>query len=276
MANQIEPIKRMTQDIAKIAKTLSDVEARFLVNAYYTMQDDRKRANNQLRSLDEKSKPNSVLEWLADQSDTLEKQVKRALDKYTQGHKMGGWMRRVHGIGPVLSAGLLAHIDITKAPTAGHIWSFAGLNPSVNWSKGEKRPYNADLKTLCWKIGQSFMKFSNDRQCFYGKIYKERKLYEVARNENGGNKELAATLLPKFNKSTDAFVHLSNGLLPPAHIDARARRYAVKLFLSHMQNFWYELHFGVPAPMPYPIAIMGHAHYIPPPVEKVKRDILKL
>jgi hypothetical protein len=44
---------------------------------------------------------------------------------------------------------LLARIDIVKAPTAGHIWRYAGLDPTVRWNKGEKRPWNAGLKVLC-------------------------------------------------------------------------------------------------------------------------------
>jgi hypothetical protein len=54
-------------------------------------------------------------------------------------------------------------------------------------------------------------------------------------------------------------------MLPPAQIDNRARRYAVKLFLAHLHHVWYETEFGEAPPKPYPIAIMGHAHYIMPP-----------
>jgi hypothetical protein len=53
--------------------------------------------------------------------------------------------------------------------------------------------------------------------------------------------------------------------LPPAHIHARAKRYAVKLFLAHYQQVAYELHFGKKPPNPYPIEILGHAHMIDPP-----------
>src|SRR5574337_629217 len=156
---EVEAVTRMTRDIAKAASTLSDDEAIYLVDAYYMMQDDRKRSHNQVRAMGESAEPNSVIAWLATQSTTLENQIKRALDQYTEGHAMGSWMRSIHGIGPVLSAGLLAHIDIAQAPTVGHIWRFAGLDPTTKWEKGQKRPFNAKLKTLCWKIGQSFMKF---------------------------------------------------------------------------------------------------------------------
>ena len=243
---------------------MSDDEARFLVDAYYMMQDDRKRANNQVRSLAEGHEPSAVLEWLAQQSSTLEDQIKRALDQYTQAHVCGAWMRSVYGIGPVLSAGLLAHIDITKAPTVGHIWRYAGLDPTTKWNKGEKRPWNATLKTLCWKIGQSFMKFSNAEQCAYGRVYKHRKAYEIARNDAGGNAECAAGWVTRVGKTTEAYKHYAEGKLPPSQIDGRARRYAVKLFLSHLHGVWYELHFKVKPPLPYPIAQLDHAHLIEP------------
>lgn len=310
-------VARLSKDVAAAAATLTDTEARYLVDAYYIMQDDRKRANNQVRALGESVEPHSVLAWLADQSETLESQVKRALDKYTQAHKMGEWMRRVKGIGPVLSAGVLAHIDISRAPTVGHIWRFAGLDPTTKWTSRAdaekwvkengvdiplaartfnvrhetlfrtastdkdgnpikptakslaaaiaKRPWNTALKTLCWKIGQSFMKLSNDEECFYGRIYRERKQYEIERNERGDNAALAETLKTKVGKSTEAYKHLSEGRLPPGQIDARARRYAVKLFLSHLHGEWYQQHFGKPPPLPYPIAILGHAHFIDSP-----------
>lgn len=256
----LEPLKRLTRDVAKAAATLTDTEARYLVDAYYMMQDDRKRAHNQVRALGEQAEPNSVLVWLADNSEMLEAQVKRALDQYTISHVMGSFMREVHGIGPVLSAGLLAHIDIAKAPTVGHIWRFGGLDPSLKWNKGERRPWNAQLKTLLWKIGQSFMKFSNDENCVYGHVYRKRKDYEIARNDAGTNTTLALELSAKVGKSTEAYKHLSAGKLPPGQIDARARRYAVKQFLSDMHGEWYRRHFGTEPPLPYPIAILGHAH----------------
>ncbi len=42
----------------------------------------------------------------------------------------------------------------------------------------------------------------------------------------------------EFNigKSTEAYGHYSTGHLPPAPIDARARRWTVKLFLAHIQQ----------------------------------------
>jgi Transposase IS116/IS110/IS902 family len=263
--NDEPSVARLDRDLAKASTTLTEQEARFLVDAYYLMQDGRKRGDNQVRAM--KAEPHTVIAWLTTQYDTLESQTKRSLDRYSDAHPVGRWMKSVYGIGPVIAAGLLAHIDIKKAPTAGHIWRFAGLDPTSKWGKGEKRPWNAQLKTLCWKIGQSFMKFHASDECVYGHIYRDRKAYETSRNELGNNAALAAQILTekKFDKTTEAYKALSTGKLPLGQIDARARRYAVKLFLSHLQCVWWFVDTGTLPPDPYVIAHKGHAHYIPVP-----------
>jgi hypothetical protein len=261
-AINLEHVQRLSKDLAQAAKTLSDNEARFLVDSYYIIQEDRKRSANQVRALGENAEPNSVLQWFYSQNQLLEAQIKRALDGYTSAHPMGAWMRAVHGIGPVLSAGLLAHIDITKCPTVGHIWSFAGWagDKQKPWKKGEKKPFNGTFRTLLWKVGESFVKTCNSDDGYYGHLYKQRKEREAARNEAGDYAEQAAVGAARVGKTTEAYKHYSTGKLPPAHIHARARRHAVKQFLSDLHGAWYRQHHGTEPPLPYPIAILGHAH----------------
>ena len=253
--------------MASAAKTLSKDEARFLVDAYYAMQRNRIREDGQVRALTNTHEPHAVLNWLAGQSEQLENQVKRALAKYAESDKLGEWALGIKGIGPVLTAGLLANIDIGKAPTVGHIWRFAGLDPTQRWEKGVKRPWNGALKTLCWKIGESFVKVSGDDEAFYGRIYKERKEYEQRRNDLGELRNQAAEMLErkKFGKDTEARKHYEAGHLPPAHIHARAKRYAVKLFLAHYHEVGYRLMFNRAPPLPYPIAHLGHVHKVEVP-----------
>ena len=279
MTNEfLNPIQRLTRDLAKAASTLSDVEARFLVDAYYAMQDARIRADGQIRSMEkmDKPEPHEVLTWLSQQNQTLENQVKRALEKYVEAHPVGEWLISVFGIGPVISAGLLAHIDIRKAPTYGHIHRFAGFDPTTKWEKGKKRPWNASLKVICWKAGESFVKFHNavdedtgEYKCFYGQLWKAEKERLIKRNEAGEFAAAAAQILTekKFSKDTEAYGHYTSGKLPPAQIHARARRYAVKIFLSHLHHEMYVRILGEEPPVPYPIAVMGHdpRHMIKPP-----------
>lgn len=262
-----EQLLKLRKDVRAAAVTLTAQEARYLVDSYYIMQEDRKRAHNQVRALDESEEPHEIIDWLATNSQLLENELKKVLDEYANSHKIGVWMNSITGIGPVISAGFLAHIDIEKSPTVGHMWRFAGLDPTVQWLPKQKRPWNAQLKTLCWKAGQSFMKLNNNPNCLYGILYKERKVYEVNRNEAGGNAARAAQILTEknFGKDTEAYGHLMAGHLPPAQIDARARRWAVKMYLSHMQTVWWWDKYNVPPPVPYVIGIMGHIDYIEPP-----------
>ena len=97
----------------------------------------------------------------------------RALDAYSGGPLAGRWARSIVGIGPIIAAGLLAHIDIKQAPTVGHVWRFAGLDPTLKWTTKTKRPWNGALKRLCWLIGESFTKVSNNPGDIYGKIIRD-------------------------------------------------------------------------------------------------------
>lgn len=262
------PVRKLGRDMVNAASTLTATEARYLVDSYYKMQDGRIRANNQIRALTASGEPHESIAWLSTESRVLEESVKRALDSYSANHPVGKRMRTVTGVGPVISAGLLAHIDITRAPTAGAIWRYAGLDPTSEWKKGQKRPHNASLKTLCWKLGESFVKVCNNKDAVYGKIYQERKEAEIVQNEAGAFADQAAAKLEKFNigKTTDAYKAYSVGKLPPAHIHARAKRVAVKMFLSHLHEVWYEIEFGKKAPVPYvfEFADKEHVHKIEP------------
>jgi hypothetical protein len=110
------------------------------------------------------------------------------------------------------------------------------------------------------------MKFSGRDQCFYGKLYLQDKQRRVELNESGAYadraKEILTTKNWKANKSSDT---LKSGKLPAAQIDAQARRFAVKIFLSHFHTVWFETHFNRKAPMPYTIAHMDHVHQIDVP-----------
>jgi hypothetical protein len=260
----MDMVQRLTRDLTKASATLSPDEARFLVDYYYISQRDRIRAGNQVRALNESGEPHSVIGWLSDQSEILEAQIRRALGAYAAASPVGQWSLSIMGIGPVIAAGLLAHIDIEKAPTVGHIWRFAGLDPTVRWGRSQKRPWNASLKTLCWKIGESFVKVKNREEDIYGKIYEQRKAFEHAKNDRSEYATQASEILAARPTHAQRETYAA-GQLPDGHLHARAKRYAVKLFLSHWHSIAYRAHFNAEPPLPYPIAHLGHTHQIQPP-----------
>lgn len=289
----LEPTSRLNKDLKDAARILSVDEARFLVDTYYAIQKFRQASANQIRALTTSEEPHAVIDWLSENVRRLENSIKSALDTYGDQHVPSQWAKSICGIGPVISAGLLAHIDIQRAPTAGHIWSFAGLNPDAKWEKGQKRPWNAKLKTLCWKIGESFVKVSTNEKDFYGKLLNERKDEEWKRNLNGQLSDQAKAKLEAFKigKATDAhkwysgrvtrkaaeaylagkelkLVEEGEGvpMLPPGHIHARAKRWVVKLFLSHYQQVAWEALTGEKPVKPYILTQEGgHVHEITVP-----------
>lgn len=254
------------KDMRAAATTMGDMEARFLVDRYYTSQRDRIRTDNQVRAMTtaENPEPTVMIQELARMALASEKLIQTQLDEYTQYNDVGKWLRSIRGIGPVTSAGLLAHIDIRKAPTAGAIWKFAGIDGQAVWKKGEKRPWNATLKTLLYKIGESFVKTCNKDDSFYGKLYKERKALEVERNARGEFREQAAKELASksYKTNTPTYLRLTDGRLSDAHLHARARRYAVKIFISHLHHVMYNVILNEDPPKPFALAHLEHAHMI--------------
>lgn len=286
------------EDIKGYASNLSSEEARFLVKNYYIYQEMRKRSVQQSDALARDYTPNILLQLTSGVFLESEKIVKKALEVYTDNHPMSAWMKQIYGIGPVISAGILANIDITRAPTAGALWAYAGLDPHRPTGIGrdrlkahppemlpnnipsfkthvdtKKRYWNADVKRLAWIIGDLFRKFSGRPECLYGHYYLQRKEYETAKNERGDYAEYAAKQLKwKDYKENPTRTFLEAGKLSPAHIDARARRHAVKLFLSHLHHVWYVQHYGVEPPKPFAISHLNHAHFIAPPFVKTDEN----
>jgi hypothetical protein len=262
----LDPIAKLAKEVKSAGALLDREQARFLVDLYYRFQEHRIALNNQSRSLAAAEKPDDVVQHFAVQMGALERQMVGVLDRWTEASEVGRWSRGIVGIGPIIAAGFLAHIDIARARSVGNIWRFAGLDPTVTWEKGQRRPWNASLKLLCWKTGDSFVKVSGRPNAYYGQVYRERKELEVARNLAGYFAETAAETLAKKNIRDRATRETYEaGRLPDGRIDLRARRYAVKRFLSHWHEVAHWEHFGYAPPNPWVIEHGGHVHKIPVP-----------
>lgn len=301
-ANELwESITRLDRDMRSASRLLGQREARYLVDCYYAIQDFRIQAAGQVRASAESEEPNRVLEWLFDSMRRLEGDVQKSLGEFSDRYLIGQWLQSLVGIGPVISAGLLAHLDVRGCKTAGHFWSFAGLDPTKKWEKKTKRPWNAKLKVLLWKAGESFIKFQGHEDDYYGKMFVERKASEWAQNLSGKNAEAAARALSEKNYGADTIARawyegnvkvswaeqaVADGdgfpatlpaksrpkspevaMLPPAHVHARARRWVEKVFLSHVHHAMYHNYYGEDPERPYVFEKCpgDHRHFIPLP-----------
>lgn len=271
-----ETFTKLNKDLLKAASMVTHKEARYLVDSYYQIQDYRIQAtgiinmqvkgNAKAKAAGEEGaqEPSELQHWLANNLYGVEKQIKAALGRYADNHPAGRWAQAQIGIGPVIAAGLVAHCN--GYDSASSLWRFAGLDPTVVWEKGKKRPWNADLKCLVvFKAGESFVKTCNHAESYYGKLYKKQKEEYIRRNEAGQYREEALKKALKVGKTTDAYKAYSQGMFPPAHIHAMARRYAAKIFLSHFAQVKYEHDFGKALPRPWVLEHGGHKDFIAPP-----------
>ena len=268
-----DSLLKLNKDLKTAARTLGQKEARFLVDLYYQIQGARLAFADQVRKA-AFAEPNAFLDFAATQMHTMERQVVAAMESYTDSQIVSQWAKKQYGIGPVLAAGLIARVDVARTTTAGGLWRLCGLDPTLVWGKGQKRPFNASLKVHAWRIGSSFWKFHNREKCYYGKAIAERWAYEKANNESGKLKPQAEeTLATKNIKKTETREWYEKGMLPPGRILARAQRWGVKLFLAHWQQVLRESN-GYRVPNPYAIDHLGHTHLITPPYWDAKRKVI--
>lgn len=285
---------RLTRDMREAAKTMGAEEARFMVDMFETKQRDRIRNGNRLIALRKGDEPSSLLSHFQEIDRTMEQQIGAALTKYCEASPLGQWMLVQKGVGPLIAARLIAFIDWDECDTPSRIWAFAGLVPGLEWNKGEKRPWNARLKRVCFLLGESFVKVQGRDGAFYADHFTAKKAELWHRNVSGGNRERALVLKDKVSKTTEAHRWYRGDvieevarmvaaktwpdgkkpwaekegsgvpMLPPAHIHAQARRWTVKLFLAHT---WEVAWRANPANegrscSPYAIEHMGHKHVI--------------
>ena len=270
--DQYEVIQKLNRDMSKAARLIGRREVRFILDLYYQFQDFRKANASQIASL-ETGEPNMVMQWCFDTNKMIENNVKKAMDEFSSEYRVGNWLKSLTAIGPVISAGLLARLDIRKANFAGAFFRYCGLDPTKKWEKGQKCPWNMSLKRLCWIIGDLFWKFQNHESDYYGKLMVERKEIESRNNENRvfADQAVMALATKKF-KNKEVIACYKSGMLPKGHIQNRVIRWVVTRFMSHVHSVMYWDYYGTAPPVPYMFTDRakkrfgdGHTHFIPIP-----------
>ena len=230
-----ELIKKIIESADLKANEIAEI-----VELYYDCQDLRISHSNKERT----EPPSPMVEWLDFWLKIGEKVIHSKLGKWVESDDSppeAKWSYAQVGIGPVIASGLCAHIDVSKADTVSALWKYAGQAPGFDRkTKGQKLCYNARLKTLCWKLGESFCKVSGKPDATYGQFYKKFKAEEIERNEAGLYSEAAKRELnTKKFKVEDSVTkkRLLVGKLSDAHLHARAKRRTVKsIFKPFLAN----------------------------------------
>ena len=123
-------------------------------------------------------------------------------------------------------------------------------------------PYNTEVKAFMYKVGSAFQWVCNKPDSVYGRIYNQRKVLETQRNEEGWNKEYCKKALRENSiaKSTETYACYSEGKITKAQINLRAMRVAEQLFLSHLFEEMYRVHYDKVPPRYYTLVHMKELH----------------
>lgn len=262
-------LRVVDKELRLIARRLPDREAAYLCKHYFDIQRRRIAATNQCAAASKRDEPTEFASALSQQYSAVEAWIKTVLDIYTERHHLGGVIRSVYGIGPVIAAAVLSTVDFARITSVSQVWRRAGLDPTADrLEPGKPRVWVWALKQACFFAGQSFVRFSGNPQSYYGRWYRYFKADELARNENGRYAAVAAEKLARAARSAEGEYARSiwaAGKLTAAHLDRRAQRRTVKLWLGHVATVCHQLATGEPLARPYVIEHLGHVDEIVPP-----------
>ncbi|MCJ7424964.1 hypothetical protein MUP01_11970 [Candidatus Bathyarchaeota archaeon] len=176
------------------------------------------------------------------------------------------YLRNVKGIGPILAGGLVSFFDPYKAPHPSSFWKYAGLHvvegEAPKRVKGAKLGFNPRARVLCWKIADSFIK---QRTPLYRPYYDVVKVEEAAKfGVLDPDESVHPERCPKYLQCLKRMQGRAQRTNTKAkacpclkHIDYRARRKMVKLFIADFWAVWRKME-GLPPSEPYSVRILGH------------------
>lgn len=197
--------------------------------------------------------------------DTLLKKACKIMKTY--GATLGPiwkWGTAIKGLG---EGGLLAQVlaqidDIGNFATVSKLWRFAGyavIDGQRETNKaGEKSHYNKLLKSAVYLVVDQFIK---QQTPVYVDLYYEEKAAQRRAHPEALCRECGVPWEQCKSKNHGNHKVIFND----GHIHARAMRKVGKLFLSHLWVVWRESE-GLRVTLPYAQAILGHDHYVTPPM----------
>lgn len=260
-----------------------------VINAFYELQKHRVAMGNAITSYGKDKRP--VPQILAKAYDIFfntEDATLKAIIAEVEHQPEYGWLLSLKGVGERLAAQVVALFPWGSFGSPAQLWSYAGLSPN------NQQRFSRRHKALAFRLIMSQIMSKGD----YYPLYLQRKEYEWRRNLAGELESQATTnygadtvaaqwangrINPEWAKAIMAaglsfpqtindkteyngIKALGQGpkMLPPSHIDSRAKRWLAKLMLDHYWQVGKWYHTGE-RHVPYAIAHMNHMDRIEPP-----------
>jgi hypothetical protein len=233
----------------------------FLINAVLAIEKLRVAAQVRQSHLKLQGRSDKETDDLLEEMRKLEDYADGRVASLIQEHPAYPWFSRVKGVGKENIGKVVGLVDINKADTPSSLWKFAGYSVENGVAPkrvkgGGKLAYNSRLRSMCWRLGSSLIKYDG---CFRGLYDKEKKAYQE-RFAKDRIKIVPATQLPKDKNGKR---YEPPDLISEGHVHAMALRKMIKIFLSCLWVVWREAE-GLSTRPPYPIEKLGHTTLINP------------
>lgn len=216
---------------------------RELISVYHDMENISEKYKNRSKSISKLDSPNDLLKLYREQIRNNKYSLAYIFKNYANNSISGRWTLSQYGVKPVHAATMLAYIDITKSPTVNSLWRYAGLDPNYN----KNNNWNNELKFMSNKLREIFQSLQDSPASIYGQLYSVDLERRISKNDLKEYSEKAEQILETKNvdKNSVEYDALTEGYLSLNHIEAQAKRFAVKIFLSHYHAVAYQEHYGV-------------------------------
>lgn len=208
-----------------------------------------------------------VQKW-AVRFETLEKEIDADIADTVADYPIYEHMSAVKGVGPSLSAQIIAMVDIHRAPTVSALWRYAGYGMGKYWRDASGdivaplTGYKYDKDTEEWR--QVSPEPEPDWTCVtvrdrlvsgYRAPYNTR-LKTTLWKLGGSFLKTGSSYRKEYKEAKEKYEQERDWT--KGHVHNAAQRAMVKLFLSHLWDRWRQLE-GLPVREPYAHEYLDHS-----------------
>lgn len=334
---------RKARAAKKIERAVSAKPLNALVDAYLKIEGVRISLQIRQTHLAKRGRQDPETDALLIQLLNVEHYLDDRITELVKAHPAYTWFSRVMGIGTENIAKIIGLVDIEKAPTISALRKFAGYAPGKKCSvcgaildddevadhmlirdpkskalkcanatftataakkvKGEKLSYNAELRTMCWRLGVGLLKAGLRKQCSvcgkllgkkgvadhkdpesedfslkcanatftvvattkFSSYYLAQKASYTQRFLNEGRQIVPAEKLPRVKDPKDGKMKKreTDKFISEGHIHKMALRKMIQQFLAALWLVWRQA-LGLPIREPYSSEKLGHTHIYKP------------
>ncbi len=216
------------------------------------------------RLIDYESIIQEPMDTLIDRERHMLDKIDRFITRLAHHTNVGAWALSHDFIGPAYVGAMIGYVKIDKRgwphgfANESALWRYAGYDSSPVREGNYSRTVHA-------AVLQAVKSCARKKESFYSELFWEIRHQEVRRNEAGGNKRIAESILKKNPYRYGSVPELKLGKLPPKLVARRTGKRMGRILLQHWfaASWWFD--YGEQPPVPYIARVNKKARIVLPP-----------